>query len=84
MTTKLYGFHGATDLKDVREAMTKLLTKAGACRPVALFYGRPSCRVTKDVVLPDIHYFHCRSRNDAECFYMGYCNGKNSFAKLER
>jgi hypothetical protein len=72
MTTKLYGFHGATDLGSVRNAMTRFLATPGACRPVALFYGRPTCRVMKDVVLPDIEYFHFRTRNDVECFCMGY------------
>ena len=72
MDTKFYGFHGATDLGDVRNAMTRLLAAPGSCRPVALFYGRPTCRVMKTVVLPDIKYFHFRSRNDAEVFCMGY------------
>lgn len=66
------GLHGATDIGDVRRTMTTLLTTAGACRPVALFYGRPTCRVMKDVILPDIRYYHFRSKNDVECFCMGY------------
>ena len=72
MSTGFYAFHGAIDLSDVRLVLTKLLTRTGDCRPVALFYGRPGCRVMKDVILPDIEYFHFRSRNDAECFCMGY------------
>jgi hypothetical protein len=72
MSTGFYAFHGAIDLNDVREVMSKLLKNAGDCRPVALFYGRPTCRVMKEVILPDIKYFHFRSRNDAECFCVGY------------
>ena len=79
MTTAICGFHGATDLGDVRKAMTKLLTEAGAYRPVALFYGSPSCRVMRDVVLPNIQYYHYRSRNNAECFCMGYVPLEDEF-----
>jgi len=58
MSTNFSAFHGATDLGDVRTAMSGLLTTPGAYRLVALFYGRPTCRVMKDVILPDIKYFH--------------------------
>jgi hypothetical protein len=72
MTDVFCGFHGATDLGDVRNAMTTLLSIPGTYRPVALFYGRPTCRVMKDVILPDIRYYHFRSGNEVECFCMGY------------
>src|SRR5215472_15209520 len=72
-------FHGATDLDDVRRAMTKILATPGTCRPVALFYGRPTCRVMKEVILPDIEYYHFRSRSDAECFCVGYVPFEGEF-----
>ena len=41
-------------------------------RPVALIFGRPSCRVFRDEFLPDRTYYHLRSSDNVELFYMGF------------
>jgi hypothetical protein len=56
-----FGFSGSNDLNDFIGKMTELLPNPGDHRPVALFFGRPKCPVMKDVILPDIEYYHFRS-----------------------
>lgn len=43
-------------------------------RPVALIFGRPSCKVFKDELLPDRKYYDLRSGANIELFYMGYAD----------
>ncbi len=47
MDTTLHGIHGAADINAVQNAMTRLQPTAGDCHQVALFHGRPTCRVIK-------------------------------------
>jgi hypothetical protein len=43
-------------------------------RPVALIFGRPTCKVFKEELLPSRKYYHLRSGTNIEIFYMGYAD----------
>jgi hypothetical protein len=43
-------------------------------RPVGLIFGRPACKIFKDELLPDRKYYHLRSGENVELFYMGYAD----------
>jgi hypothetical protein len=45
-------------------------------RAVGLIFGRPTCRVFKDELLPDQAYYNLRSDKNMELFYMGYAPSK--------
>ena len=43
-------------------------------RPVALIFGRPTCKVFKEELLLDRKYYDLRSGTNIELFYMGYAD----------
>lgn len=43
-------------------------------RPLGLIFGRPTCKIFRDELLPDRGYYNLRSGANIEFFYMGYAN----------
>jgi hypothetical protein len=83
----LLGAHeGGADYDFVIASLTAVFRKQGVVpasdsfakqlpvpvRPVALIFGRPTCKVFKEELLPDRRYYDLRSGTNIELFYMGY------------
>jgi hypothetical protein len=84
-----YGTHeGGADYDFVVRSLTRIFREQGVVpspdsfarqlpvpvRPVGLIFGRPACKVFKDELLPDRKYYHLRSGENIELFYMGYAD----------
>lgn len=84
-----YGAHeGGADYDFVVRSLTRIFREQGVVpsadsfarqlpvpvRPVGLIFGRPACKVFKDELLPDRKYYHLRSGENVELFYMGYAD----------
>jgi hypothetical protein len=86
---KFYGAHeGGADYDFVVRSLTKIFGEQGVVpppdsfvrqlpvpvRPVGLIFGRPACKIFKEELLPDRKYYHLRSGENIELFYMGYAD----------
>jgi hypothetical protein len=48
-------------------------------RAVGLIFGRPTCKVFKEELLPDREYHNLRSGRNVELFYMGFADPDEEF-----
>ena len=79
---------GGADYDFVIDSLTAIFRKQGVApashssedqspvpvRPIALIFGRPTCKVFKEELLPDRKYYDLRSGTNIEVFYMGYAD----------
>lgn len=90
MSSDLYGVHsGGPDLSYVESRLHRLFKQQGVMpgpadfgtdakpvpvRPIVLVFGRPSSKVFQEEFLHERAYYHLRSGDNVELFYMGYTN----------
>ncbi len=51
-------------------------------RPVGLIFGRPTCKVFKEELLPDREYYNLRSGRNVELFYMGFADPDEEYLPI--
>jgi len=51
-------------------------------RPVGLIFGRPTCKIFKEELLPDRAYYNLRSGSNIELFYMGYADPDEEYVPV--
>jgi hypothetical protein len=94
---KFYGAHeGGADYDFIVRSLTRVFREQGVVpprdsfvrqlpvpvRPVGLIFGRPTCKIFKEELLPDRKYYHLRSGQNIELFYMGYADPDAEFVTV--
>ena len=70
VVAKLYAIFQKQGVVPPEDAFTSQIPMPA--RPVGLIFGRPTCKVFEDELLPDSSYYNLRSGANIELFYMGF------------